>query len=128
MPENISARGSPARSASAGETSGRPRSSSEPAHHDAYAYIFPMNSHGSSSVTTSVSGVLVVRSTHGACSSRWLGCGPPRSRTVSAAARAMPPPAESPTTTTRSEVSVARWMTRTTSSCESRQVCSGASG
>ena len=36
-----------------------------------------MNSHGSSSVTTSVSGVLVVRSTQGACSSRWLGGGRP---------------------------------------------------
>ena len=86
-----------------GETSGRPRSSGEPAHHSAYACILPMNSHGSVSVTSTVSGVLVVRSTHGESSSRWLGCGPPRSRSVSATARASPPPAESPASTTPSE-------------------------
>ena len=70
-----------------------------PAHQPAYAWTLPMKSHGSIGSSAAVSGVEVVRSTHGEIRRSRRGCGPPRSRSDSARASASPPPDESPAST-----------------------------
>ena len=90
MPQNISAGGSPARSAERrARPPGRPRSSA-PAPPRAVRRSLLRISHGSRSAASSVPGVVPVRSTHGRVRTRWVGWGPPRSRSVSADGQRQP--------------------------------------